>query len=52
MLSIEWCWQRGHCLFVAVVFCILLIIDNEEEEVLNVKAMSLRTASGSIGVYR
>ena len=39
-------------LLVAVVFCILLVIDNEEGEVWNVKAMNLRTRSGSIGMYR
>ena len=37
--------QRGQCLSVAVVFCILLIIDNEGGEVWNVKAMNLRTGS-------
>ena len=34
------------------VFCILLITENEEGEVWNVKAMNLRTGSGSIAVYR
>ena len=38
-------------MFVAVVFCILVIIDNEEGEVWNVTAMNLRTGSASIGVY-
>ena len=33
VLSIEGCCQRGHCLFVAVVFCILSVINNEEGEV-------------------
>ena len=38
--------------FVAVVCCILSVIDNEEGEVCNVKAMNLRARSGSIGMYR
>ena len=44
--------SKRDCLFVAVVFCILLVIDNEEGEVRNVKAMNLRTGGGSIGMYR
>ena len=52
MLSIEWCCQRGHCWFVAVVFCILLVINNDEGAVWNVEAMNLRNGSGSTGVYR
>ena len=32
MLSIEWVLSK-RTLFVAIVFCILAIIDNEEEEV-------------------
>ena len=39
-------------LLVAVVYCILLIIDNEAGEVWNEKAINLRTGSESIGVYR
>ena len=35
----------------AVVFCTLLIIDDEGGEVWNVKAMNLRNGNGSIGVY-
>ena len=48
----EWYCQRGHCWFVAVVLCILLVINNEEGEVWNVKAMNLRTGNGSFGVHR
>ena len=44
--------SKRDCLFVAVVFCILLVIDNEEGEVWNVKSMNLRTGSGSIGMSR
>ena len=44
--------SKRDCLFVVVVFCILLVIDNEEGEVWNVKAMNLRTGSGSIGIHR
>ena len=44
--------SNRDCLFVVVVFRILLIIDNEEGEVWNVKAMNLRTGNGSIGMYR
>ena len=44
--------SKRDCLFVDVVFRILLVIDNEEGEVWNVKAMNLRTGSGSIGIYR
>ena len=39
-------------MFVAVVFCILSVVDNEEGEVWNLKAMNLRTGSGSIEVNR
>ena len=39
-------------MFVTFIFCILLVVDNEEGEVWHVKAMNLRTGSGSIGVYR
>ena len=35
-----------------VCCCTLLTIDNGEREVWNVKAMNLRTGSGSIGVCR
>ena len=52
MLSIEWCCQRRHCWFVAVVFCILLVVNNEEGEVWKVNVMNLRTRSGSVGVCR
>ena len=44
--------SKRDCFFVAVVFCILLIIDNEAGDVWNVKAMNLRTRIGSIGMYR
>ena len=44
--------SKRDCLFVVVVSCILLVIDNEEAEVWNVKAMNLKTGSGSIEVYR
>ena len=43
--------SKRDCLFVVVVFYILLIIDNEKGEVWNVKAMNLRTGSGSIRIY-
>ena len=53
MLSIErWC-QGRNCLFVAVVFCVLLIIEGEVWNVkAEVKAMNLRTGSGCFGGYR
>ena len=44
--------SQRDSLFVAVVFCILSVIDNEEGEVWNVKAMNLRTRRGLIGMYR
>ena len=37
-------------LFVAVVFCILAIIDKEEEPA-KVQTMNLSTGGGSVGVY-
>ena len=49
MWSIEWWCQRGHCLFVAVVFHILLIIEGEVWNVkAEVKAMNLRIGSGCL----
>ena len=39
-------------MFVAVVFCILSVVDNEEVEVWNMKAMNLRTGNGPIEVNR
>ena len=39
---------KRDCLFVAVVFCILLVMNNEEGEVWNVKAMNLRAGSGMV----
>ena len=49
MFSIEWWCQRGHCLFVAVVFYILLIIEGEVWNVkAEVKAMNLRTGGGCL----
>ena len=53
MFSIEWWCQRGHCLFVAVVFYVLLIIEGEVWNVkAEVKAMNLRTGIMCFGVYR